>query len=78
MARRQKRPPVPSRQFRIATRSKTLTPQVYWIPVGSRWSSQRKDPIAHNLFSLSSPISSISAFTAEGRARSESSIRPPR
>ena len=45
-------PKRPGGAFTVTTRSKTLTPHVMAVPVGSTVVFPNDDPIAHNLFSL--------------------------
>ena len=47
--------PLAPSSFRITTRAKTLIPHILAIPVGSSVEFPNEDPVAHNLFSLSSP-----------------------
>lgn len=47
-------PRKPAAQFIMTTRSKTFLPHVLAVPAGSSVSFPNEDPIAHNLFSLTS------------------------
>ena len=66
----------PKRSFTMSTRDKSFEPRVVAVPKGASVSFLNRDPILHNVFSVSEPYRFDLGFYGEGKAESVTFDRP--